>query len=148
MSPTPFEIDLTVDFGDCDPAGIVFYPNFYRWFDRATHRMARKQGLSMAELKAAHGWICWPLVDTGAKFISPAVPGQVLTVQSHISEWGRKTFRIAHRMVEKSLGQERLICEGFEVRIIGVPREDDPTKLRAIELPEWMETQFREGKPR
>ena len=27
---------VTVQFGDCDPAGIVFYPNFQRWIDAAS----------------------------------------------------------------------------------------------------------------
>jgi len=25
-----------IEFGDCDPAGIVFYPNFQRWMDAAS----------------------------------------------------------------------------------------------------------------
>ena len=27
---------VTVQFGDCDPVGIVFYPNFQRWIDAAS----------------------------------------------------------------------------------------------------------------
>ena len=30
-------LSVGVSFGDCDPAGIVFYPNFFRWFDRCFH---------------------------------------------------------------------------------------------------------------
>jgi acyl-CoA thioesterase FadM len=30
-----------VQFGDCDPAGIVFYPNYLAWFDAAFGRMLR-----------------------------------------------------------------------------------------------------------
>ncbi len=131
-------IQFTVDFGDCDPAGIVFYPNFYRWFDRGTHALAHRVGLSMAQLKAERGWICWPLVDTGAKFISPAAPGDELSLVTHISEWGRKTFRVSH-VVKHG---ERLVCEGFEVRIIAVPRDDHPGRLRTLELPDWMADQF------
>jgi 4-hydroxybenzoyl-CoA thioesterase len=132
-------IHFSVDFGDCDPAGIVFYPNFYRWFDRGTHALAQSVGLSMAQLKAERGWICWPLVDTGAKFISPASPGDELSLETDISEWGRKTFKLTHTVRQG----ERLVCEGFEVRIIAVPREDDLSRLRTLELPDWMAEQFR-----
>ncbi|MFP5412896.1 MAG: acyl-CoA thioesterase, partial [Gammaproteobacteria bacterium] len=31
---TTLEID--VRFGHCDPAGIVFFPNFHRWMDAAS----------------------------------------------------------------------------------------------------------------
>jgi len=27
---------VTVEFGDCDPAQIVYYPNFFRWMDAAS----------------------------------------------------------------------------------------------------------------
>jgi 4-hydroxybenzoyl-CoA thioesterase len=131
-------ITFSVDFGDCDPAGIVFYPNFYRWFDRGTHAMAAAVGLNMAQLKAERGLICWPLVDTGARFISPASPGDVLSLESSITEWGRKTFRVKHTIKHG----ERLVCEGFEIRIVATPRADDPGKLSALELPQWMAKQF------
>ena len=39
-----FRYPIEVKFGDCDPAGIVFYPNFYRWFDEAVHAAARACG--------------------------------------------------------------------------------------------------------
>jgi 4-hydroxybenzoyl-CoA thioesterase len=35
----------TVDWGDCDPAGIVFYPRYFAWFDRAAHRFFEAKGL-------------------------------------------------------------------------------------------------------
>ena len=28
----------TVEWGDCDPAGIIFYPTYYRWMDAASWR--------------------------------------------------------------------------------------------------------------
>jgi hypothetical protein len=37
---------------------------------------------------------------------------------------------------------ERLVCAGFEVRIIAVPREEEPGRLRTLELPDWMAEQF------
>ena len=27
---------VEIEFGDCDPAGIVYYPNYFRMFDAAT----------------------------------------------------------------------------------------------------------------
>ncbi len=37
---------IEVGWGDCDPAGIVFYPNFYRWFDACSHALLTARGLS------------------------------------------------------------------------------------------------------
>jgi len=34
-------LDIVVDFADCDPARIVFYPRYFDWFDRASERLFR-----------------------------------------------------------------------------------------------------------
>ena len=31
--------EVTVEWGDCDPAGIVYYPSYFRWCDQATYRL-------------------------------------------------------------------------------------------------------------
>ena len=34
--------EITVSWAHCDTAGIVFYPNFYIWFDQATEHLFLK----------------------------------------------------------------------------------------------------------
>ena len=34
--PATHVTQFTVEFGDCDPAGIVWFPNFFRWIDAAS----------------------------------------------------------------------------------------------------------------
>jgi len=46
---------LSVEFGDCDPANIVFYPNFYRWFDAATHHLLNDADLGWQHLVRRDG---------------------------------------------------------------------------------------------
>ncbi len=38
-------IDITVEWGDCDPAGIVFYPNYFRWFNQGAHALFGAAGM-------------------------------------------------------------------------------------------------------
>lgn len=125
-----FRIDLQVDFGDCDPAGIVFYPNFYRWFDRATHQMFREVGYTFYGLKQ-QGLIAWPLVDTGARFLQPVTAGEHISIHSFVSQWSRKSFRISHQ-IKRS---DELLVDGFEVRILGASVEGHAHRLRAVEIP-------------
>ena len=42
---------ITVNWGDCDPAGIVFYPNFYKWMDEAHWDYFDQIGQSIIKLK-------------------------------------------------------------------------------------------------
>lgn len=135
-----FTIDLQVDFGDCDPAGIVFYPNFYRWFDRATHQMFREVGYTFAQLKQ-QGLIAWPLVDTGAQFLQPVIAGEHIRVHSFVSHWSRKSFRITHQIKRG----EELLVDGFEVRILGAPVSGQSHRLRAVEIPAEMRIALGDG---
>jgi len=36
--------DYRVSFGDCDPAGIAYYPNMFKWIDTTFHDWMRIHG--------------------------------------------------------------------------------------------------------
>ena len=62
---------FTVEFGDCDPAGIVFYPNFFRWMDAASLHYFRAAGVPpWRDFEAQRGIIGTPLVDASARFVA------------------------------------------------------------------------------
>lgn len=107
---------MEVSWGDCDAAGVVFYPRYYAWFDAGTHAMLTAAGLDHHTLKRRHGALT-PLVKASAGFASPATFGDTLEVRSWIAEVGTKSFRVAHRI---TLG-DRLVVEGEEVRVWALP---------------------------
>lgn len=46
----------TVEWGDCDPAGIVFYPRFFAAFDTSTSRMIEQAAdIRQSDLFTAEG---------------------------------------------------------------------------------------------
>lgn len=86
---------ISVSFGDCDPAGIVFYPNILRWSDAAFHNMLRPFG--------GHAKLCGQLqsagiglVESSARFQSPLRDGDQLEIETTITDWGRKTLTLTH----------------------------------------------------
>ena len=62
---------LLVEWGDCDPAGIVFYPRYLAWFDDCTTALFLAAGLPIQNLFRSHGVLGVPLVDVKARFIVP-----------------------------------------------------------------------------
>lgn len=57
-----YEVDVM--FGDCDPAGIVFFPNFLKWMDASSHNFFVKCGLPpFRELEKTRGIIGHPLLE-------------------------------------------------------------------------------------
>ena len=57
-----FTTSFTVEWGDCDEAGIVYYPRYFYWMDSAFHRLLRARDLSYRAFKQRFGAEL-PLVD-------------------------------------------------------------------------------------
>jgi len=125
-----------IEWGDCDAAGIVFYPNYFRWFDAAFQRLLKTRGHTQATLTEAFGIIGTALVDAGASFRSPARYDQELTITVAITQWRRATFRVEYRGV---IG-ERAVIEGYDVRAFVAAGADGA--LSAIAIPKSFRALF------
>ncbi|MEP7296865.1 MAG: acyl-CoA thioesterase [Burkholderiales bacterium] len=133
---TTYTVDVT--FGDCDPAGIVFFPNFSRWMDSASLAFFMACGVSpWRELVKTRGIVGTPLLEIHTKFTKAATYGETLKITTHVEEWGAKVFKQVHRITRaRADGLEDLICEGRETRAFVKRDEHDPDRLRAIPVPE------------
>ena len=65
--------EVEVMFGDCDPAGIVFFPNFSKWMDAASLNFFVKCGVpTWRELVKTTGIIGTPLLEINTRSMKPA----------------------------------------------------------------------------
>jgi 4-hydroxybenzoyl-CoA thioesterase len=64
-------IEIMVEWGDCDPAGIVFYPNYFRWFNQGAHALFNAAGMPFHQLIKEWGIAGVPMLDTQASFRAP-----------------------------------------------------------------------------
>ena len=131
---TAFSVNVT--FGDCDPAGIVFFPNFSRWMDAASLSFFMQCGLPpWPEHVKTRGIVGTPQHEIHTKFIQSATIGETLTVTTLIEEWRAKVFIQLHRVTRaRADGGEDLICEGRETRTF--VRRDETGRLRSMPVPE------------
>lgn len=129
-----FRYEIDVQFGDCDPAGIVFYPNFYRWFDAALHAATRAGGWSWERMSTELRWLGLPLAEAGATFRRPVSPGDRIVVETRLTAVEERRLLFRHRI----LRGEGLMCEGFERRFVGVMSDDTPSRVMAIEIPQFL----------
>ena len=124
---------LKVEFGDCDPANIVFYPNYYRWFDAAaSNHLFTESGMTLDWMRQQYGAIGFPLMETGATYKRPAHFGDRLEIESRVVACAEKSIRMQH-LVRRG---EELLVDGFEVRFFCVPHPDDPKRLKAMRIPD------------
>ena len=123
---------VTVHFGDCDPAGIVFFPNFSRWMDQSSFAFFRACGVPpWRELQRTRGIVGTPLLEIHTRFLRPATYGDTIEVHTTIEEWAAKTFRHRHAVRR---GDE-LLCEGTEVRAFVIRDPENPDRIKAIAIP-------------
>lgn len=101
-----------VYFGDTDAAGIVFYPNYYRWMDQATHEFFKAKGLSMASLQKEKS-IFVPLVEANCKFKQPLFYEDQVEIHTKVVEIKNKILKLEHLFVR---GKDE-IATGYEVRV-------------------------------
>ena len=121
---------VQVEFGDCDPAQIVWFPNFFRWIDAASRHFFVSCGVPpWHETEKTAGIIGTPLVDTKASFINTATYGDQLNIHTSITEWRNKSFVQHHRVMRG----ETEIMHSNEVRIFAAHKEGGG--IRALPIP-------------
>lgn len=103
----PFE----VKWGDTDAAGIVFFPNFYKWMNEATHHFFKKIGHDCATLLREEK-ISVPLLEAKCQFKTPLFFEDQVTIHSTIREVRNKVIIIDHVFERDS----EKIAEGYEIR--------------------------------
>jgi YbgC/YbaW family acyl-CoA thioester hydrolase len=122
-----FETAFTIEWGDCDEAGIVFYPNYFYWFDSTYQRWLRTRSLSQRELRSRFGSVT-PLVNVGARFMGPASYDDELQVRAQIEEWGERRFRVDYTLAVNGT----TVATGFEERAWAIRSENGALRGAAI----------------
>lgn len=93
MREPPYRV--TVSFGDCDPAGIVYYPNILAWVDGAFHHYLRGFG-GHAALCDMMGSTGMGAVDVRCQFARPLRDGDALEIDITDLSWTEKRFELTY----------------------------------------------------
>jgi len=130
---------LTIEWGHCDPAGIVFNSRFFEMFDGGTWALLEAVlGVPKHELAAVFGIVGVPLVDARARFIAQVKFGDVVVLESQVSAFRRSSFDVEHRV----LAGGALAAQGSETRVWAVWDKNDPGRLKSKPLPEEVTARF------
>ncbi len=125
------ELHHKVEWGECDPAGIVFYPNIYRWFDLSTQDMMEANGFGQAKMITELNIVGFPLIETHAEYKHPMRWGEIVTVASKVDAWSKKTFTVRHKLAVS--GRDCVL--GYEVRFWAKTGENENKAIQIMELP-------------
>lgn len=123
-------ITVQARWRDVDPAGIVFYPRFYEWYDLAAEALFETLGLPWPELFPKYDIVGVPIVESGARFTAPVRWGDHVSVRAMVAWVKDKTFRMEYEVSNGAV----LCARGFEVRawVARLPGPGDRRAARSI----------------
>ena len=124
-----------VEWAHCDPAGIIFNPNYYIWMDSGTHALLQVAGFDLVGKTHSDDLFrgC-PLVASNMEFKKPLYFGDITVLTSRVEKFGNSSFVVAHEF--RRLDEEKSVAIGSEVRVWGYSDPDDPKKLVARLIPD------------
>ena len=123
---------VRVQWGDCDPAGIVYYPRYFEWIDASTILLFEKAtGLTKIRMLEKHGGAGLALLEARAVFKVASQYGDDISIESRITEFRRTTFFVHHRVSKGDV----LALEGFETRLWTVRDASDANRLKSAPMP-------------
>ena len=131
-------LPVQVQWGDCDPAGIIFYPTYFRWMDAACWAMFAGAGYDAKRMRAEH--LAMPLLSADCQFLYPAEQGDHCEVHSRILKFGGKSFVLEHE-VQRADGM--VLAKGSETRVWGKFESGPGSRLRGQPIPEELKALFR-----
>ena len=126
-----YQYNRIVRFGECDPAGVVYYPVFFNWFHE-TMEAWFESGLHEPYAKVIQTF-GFPAKKISAEFHRPCKMGEALTIELTVAELGRSSLRLAIVVKgvdgkSKATGDVLCVCIGvaageFQFRSHPIPEE-------------------------
>ena len=130
---------IRVQWGDCDPAGIVFYPRYFEWFDASTILLFEKAtGMTKIRMLEKYGGAGLALLEARAVFKVASQYGEDLQVETQVTEFRRSSFFMHHRVMKG----EVLALEGFETRVWTTRDPNDKNRMRSAPIPAEVRAAF------
>lgn len=109
-----FETRQRIYWEHADFAGIVFFPHFSSYVQRAEEELFRHAGTDMVALFKEHE-VVMPRVEVFTQFKKPIHVGDLIAVQLGAKFQGEKSVRMEFRIVDA--GTKELRAEGYLIAV-------------------------------
>jgi 4-hydroxybenzoyl-CoA thioesterase len=130
--------EVRIEWGDCDPAMIVFFPRYFAFFDASTAYLFETAGLPKVEMIKTYDIVGIPIVDVSAKFFIPSRFGDRVVIETHIHEWRRSSFRVSHQLLKGG----KVAIQAQEVRVWAGKDPEAPEGIKARPIPQEVVDRF------
>lgn len=120
-----------IEWGDCDPAGIVFHPRYLAYFDHCTNLLFAQAGFAPVTLQARFGVVGYPVVDLHTRFHAPCRYGDEVSIETRVAEFRNSSFAVQHVLKRG----DTLAVEAEVTRVWAGPCAEDPRRIQSRPIP-------------
>ncbi len=115
--------DIRVIFADTDQMGIVYYANYYRYFEAARAALLRAHGSNHKEMMS---WgVALPVVESHCRYKSPAHYEDIIHIDIGVGEIRGASMRFVYQIHCEG----RLLVEGYTVHACVHPDTGRPRRI-------------------
>jgi acyl-CoA thioester hydrolase len=116
--------ETRIYYGDTDAGGVIYYANYLKYFEKSWFEYLAARGLSLAEWEEKGIYFIIKRVEVN--FITSARYGEMIQVQTVVSEVKGASFTFQHRVMLKDTG--KLLAEGKN-QMVCITKEGKPRRL-------------------
>jgi 4-hydroxybenzoyl-CoA thioesterase len=131
-----------IEWGDCDPAGIVFFPRYFVLFESCTDALFYEAlGMTKYQMMRKYETIGYPMLDTHARFFRSTKFGDDVVIETTVAEFRNSSFTVRHRLTLD--GELAVECE--DIRVWAGRDPNDPEKIKSKPVPKEVIAKFTAG---
>lgn len=105
------EFEVRVTYADTDKMGIIYYANYFRYFEQGRTELLRSLGVRYRDLEIQRK-LFFPVVEADCQYLAPSRYDDLLTVRTWISDIGKASLRFEYEIFDQDLGG-RKAAKGF-----------------------------------
>lgn len=105
------EYQVRVSYADTDKMGIIYYANYFKYFEAARTELMRSVGLRWRDLEIQRK-IYLPAVEANCKYLKPSRYDALLTVRTWVSHLGRGSVVFENDVLDRDQGNDR-VARGY-----------------------------------
>ena len=128
---TMYSKEMTVNWGESDPFGLVYYPRELAWFNDVEHELFRQVGFPIDKM-INENRTAFVMGEVHFRFIGPAAYGDRVSCTISLKEMRERTLHWNCKAVNLRTGDQ--VTEGRAVRVYAQIQEDG--NLKSIPIPD------------
>jgi acyl-CoA thioester hydrolase len=109
---------LRVRYAETDQMGVVYYANYFIWFEIGRVELLRGLGFSYKEMELEEDCFI-PVVDTSCRYKAPARYDEELELETRILHLRPSVLKFGYRLLRPNAGEApTLLAEGESVHVL------------------------------